>query len=75
MSANQWSRNLKFGLLVGGITSEVFYPVASMGSFLGFVGAVFGIGTATYRGRLLEEQLYSEYDPSAEEDSGCEDSA
>ena len=59
-------------LLVASITSEVFYPVVSMGSFLGFVGAVFGIGAASYRGRLLEEQLYSEYEPSEEEDFGYE---
>ncbi len=61
--------------LVAGITGSIFFPAVSAGSFLGFVGAVFGIGAATHRGRLLEEQLYSEYDPSAEEDSGCEYSA
>ena len=60
------------GLLVAGITGAVFFPSPSAGSFLGFVGAVFGIGTATYRGRLLEEQLYSEYEPSEEEDFGYE---
>jgi hypothetical protein len=59
-------------LLVAGITGSVFYPIAGGGSFLGFVGAVFGIGTATYRGRLLEEQLYSEYEPSEEGDFSYE---
>jgi hypothetical protein len=60
------------GLLVAGIAGSIFFPSVSAGSFLGFVGAVFGIGAATYRGRLLEEQLYGKYEPSEERDFGYE---
>ena len=54
-------------LLVAGITGAVFYPVVAGGSFLGFTGAVFAIGAATRRGKLLEEQYYAEYELIEEE--------
>jgi len=61
-------RAVFLGLLVSSLTGEVFFPIASMGSFLGLVGAVFAIGTATCRGRLLEEHYYSEFEQPQEED-------
>jgi hypothetical protein len=37
---------------------------------LGFTGAVFAISTATYRGKLLEERYYEDYEWLEQEDSG-----
>ncbi len=48
------------GLLAASLTGEVFYPVVAMGSFLGFVAIMFGIGSAVNRGRDLEN-IYIEY--------------
>ena len=57
------------GLLVASITGAVFFPLPTGGSFLGFTGAVFAISTATYRGKLLEERYYEDYEWLEQEDS------
>lgn len=55
-------------LLVAGMSGEVIYVTPSNGSFMGFAAAVFAIGAARYRGRLMEEaECYEEDEYSIEE--------